>query len=251
VSRFFGPPVLGVYNLAYNLADTPTTNVAEHIGDVLLPSFAKMAPGQRVQALLRSSAIMALLVFPLSVGLAAVAPTVVRTLFDRRWIEVAPMLMILSSLSVVRPMSWCLASFLQVQQRPRTIMVLGFLKLAALLALVCTLGRLGPRWTCVSVGLAFTVHSAAMLYVTQIAEGVPAMGFISGALPPLLACAPMFAAVVGVRKGLEAAGIGAGWLSLGLQIVAGALAYGGAALVVARATALDMLNLLKNAARTR
>jgi len=40
VSRMFGATILGGYNSAYNLAETPISNVAEHIGEVLMPSFA-------------------------------------------------------------------------------------------------------------------------------------------------------------------------------------------------------------------
>src|SRR5213075_1511096 len=69
VSRFFGPGPTGMYNLAYNLADVPAIQVGEQIGDVLLPSFARMDPGRRSEALVRSLGLLGLVVFPLAVGL--------------------------------------------------------------------------------------------------------------------------------------------------------------------------------------
>jgi len=54
VSRFFGAGPTGMYNLAYNLADVPAIQVGEQIGDVLLPSFARMDPARRPEAFLRS-----------------------------------------------------------------------------------------------------------------------------------------------------------------------------------------------------
>ena len=41
MSRLFGPAVMGGYNLAYSLAETPISYVAEHIGDVLMPSIIR------------------------------------------------------------------------------------------------------------------------------------------------------------------------------------------------------------------
>ena len=54
VSRFFGAGTTGMYNLAYNLADVPAIQVGEQIGDVLLPSFARMEVARRPSALVRS-----------------------------------------------------------------------------------------------------------------------------------------------------------------------------------------------------
>src|SRR6185503_9524647 len=85
VSRFFGPGPAGMYNLAYNLADVPAIQVGEQVGDVLLPSFARLDPERRPAALLRSLSLLALVVFPLAVGLGVVAPTLVAVLLDARW----------------------------------------------------------------------------------------------------------------------------------------------------------------------
>ncbi len=51
--RLFGEQVGGLYNLAWNLADIPASRVGERIGDVLVPSFAKLG---RSSARRRSSA---------------------------------------------------------------------------------------------------------------------------------------------------------------------------------------------------
>ena len=114
-----------MYNLAYNLADVPAIQVGEQVGDVLVPSFARMEPERRPAALLRSLTLLGLVVFPLAVGLGAVAETVVRALLDPRWHPVAPMLMVLSALSVTRPIGWTVTSYLQARQMPRLIMCLG------------------------------------------------------------------------------------------------------------------------------
>ena len=54
VARFFGTSTAGAFRLSRNLADTPGTNVAEHMSDVLLPSFSMMDPARRNDALVRA-----------------------------------------------------------------------------------------------------------------------------------------------------------------------------------------------------
>jgi PST family polysaccharide transporter len=247
VSRYFGTAIMGLYNLSYNLAVTPTINVAEHIGDVLLPSFARMQTEQRKDALVRAGAIMALVVFPLAAGLAAVAPTAVFTFFEGAWEDMAPMLVILCSLSIFGPLEWSLVAYLQAQSRPRTIMMLSVGKLILLLALIATVGKLGPRWVCASVSFAFAVHFVSMLWAVRLLDGVPIFKYLAGIFPPLLACAPMFAVVTVVRWWLAAHGHREGWTALLLLVFIGAVTYIASALVVARPLAKEVLRLLKAA----
>src|SRR5260221_5223311 len=172
VSRFFGTGVTGMYNLAYNLADVPAIQVGEQIGDVLLPSFARMDAARRPSALVRSVTLLAMVVFPLAIGLGAVAPTLVAALFDVHWRPVGPMLIVLSALSVTRPIGWTIASYLQARQMPRTIFGLELLKLAILLLALVTLGRMGPLSACTAVGVAFGAHPLASLWVVQRVAGI-------------------------------------------------------------------------------
>ncbi|MSP61013.1 MAG: oligosaccharyltransferase [Myxococcales bacterium] len=247
VSRFFGESVLGSYNYAYNLADTPASFIGEQIGDVLLPSFAHLDSAQRPAGLMRSTRLLGLLIFPLAIGLAAIAPTLVAAVFDPRWAAVAPMLLVLSALSVTRPLGWAVSSFLQACGRTRAVMALEVLKLCTMLVAVGTFGRLSPLWTCGAVGLAFGSNALASLAVAQVGEGVPMGRLLLGLLPPLAACVPMVAAILGVRHQLESFGFGTGWPALGIELATGAVVYVIAALVVARETSRDFIGLCRRA----
>lgn len=253
VSRLFGPGTAGVYNLAYNLADIPATQIGEHIGDVLVPSFAQLEGAERRRAaLLRALRLLLLLVTPLAIGLGAVAESVVGTFFGARWRGVAAMLTVLSALSVVRPVGWIVQSYMQAQQRTRVVMVLELAKTALLMGVIATLGRLGPLWACGAVGVAFGAHALASLMALRLGdEPLPWGGLLGGFVGPLAASAPMAAAVLGVRYGLRAVGLRSAPLSLALELVAGGLVYVPAALVFARATSRDLLALLKDAVARR
>ncbi|WP_437897972.1 oligosaccharide flippase family protein [Sorangium sp. So ce124] len=251
--RLFGEQVGGLYNLAWNLADIPASQVGERIGDVLVPSFAKLEPEQRKAALVRALTLLALLIFPLAVGLGAVAPTILNdTFFNEAWEPAGPLLAVLSALGVTRPIGWVLSSYMQVYGRTRTIMVLEWLKVAAIVGGIALLGTIGGvLWACAGVGVAFGVHALASLWVVKRADGVPYMRLLRPLVRPLLACLPMVAAVLAVRYGMESLhGLPRG-CRLGAEVVVGGLAFVASALVIARQASRDFLQLAREAVRRR
>ncbi len=251
VARFFGPGPTGMYNLAYNLADVPAIQVGEQIGDVLLPSFARMDAERRADALVRSMALLGLIVFPLAVGLGVVAPTLVATLFDPRWQPMGPMLVLLAALSVARPVGWTVASYLQAKQLPRSIFWLEAFKLVLLLAGIVSFGRISPLWTCAAVGVAFAGHALASLWVVQRLDGVSLRRSRGSLLPALAACLVMVAAVLAARAVVNAAGGLPAALQLAVEVVSGALAYTLGALVLARQVSRELIAKLRVALTPR
>jgi PST family polysaccharide transporter len=250
IARFFGAAPTGLYNLAYNLADVPAIQVGEQIGDVLFPSFARLDPERRKAALLRSMTLLALVVFPLAVGLGAVADTLVRVLFDERWEAVGPMLTLLSALSITRPIGWTIASYLQAQRLTKTVMALEGLKALAVVVLIATIGRTSVLWTCAAVGIAFAIHTLASLWAVARVDRIPVTRSLRGLAGPLVACGPMVGAVLLVRwlfRDSEASALVA-FLS---ETAAGAVAYLAAVMLVAREPARELIERLIDALRTR
>jgi lipopolysaccharide exporter len=244
VSRFFGPDITGAYNLAYNLADVPAIQVGEQIGDVLLPSFARMEPERRPDALVRSLGLLGLVVFPLAVGLGVVAETLVAAVFDARWRELGPMLVLLSGLSVARPVGWTIASYLQARHQPRRIMALEAGKLVLLIGCLSSFGRIGPLWACTAVGVAFAGHALASLVVVQRLDGVPLSRTVGSLLPALGACGVMAAAVLAGRGALGQGELGA-VARLALEVLIGAVTYVLAAMVLAQRVTRELVAKLR------
>jgi lipopolysaccharide exporter len=252
VSRLFGPGVVGTYNYAYNLADTPISNVAEHIGEVLMPSFSRMAPEQRERAAVRAASLMGLVVSPFGVGLGAVAPTVVAAFFDERWGARMPsMLAILSVLFVFRPMTWSVIAYVQAVQRTRIVMLSSVFRAVTVLALVAAGGYAGgPDGACVGAGLGFLVVCVVTIVAAGRVTALPVAAYLRGVARPLLPCVPMYLAVVGVAHGLAAAGAPP-IASLIAQIAAGAAVYVGAAFVLLPRDVAELVRLAREALRRR
>jgi len=244
---YFGPRVVGFYNMAYNLADIPSVQVGEQISGVLLPAMAGLAHKDRKAAMIRSTGLMALSVFPLAVGLGAVAPTLIRCLLNDAWQGVAPLLVVLSVLSVARPMGWGVGAYLASMSRTRAIMFLDLFKLVLLFGGIVALSPLGPVWTAASVGIAFGGQSLLKLGFVVYTDKLPVWPLASAVLRPLAACGVMAAAVLGVSHGLVALGVDSAGVRLALEIATGVISYVVAALVVAGPIARDFLQLLRRA----
>jgi lipopolysaccharide exporter len=245
VSGLFGADIVGAYNLAYNVADVPAVQVGEQIGDVLFPSFANMDGPRRQAALLRSTGLLAILTFPLAVGLGAIAPTTVETLLKPEWRDVGPMLAILSVLSVVRPVGWTISSYLLAQDRPRIDAVLEVVKVAALVGLLLTLGRQGPLWACSAVGFAFGLHALGSMLVVQVTDGIRITEFVRRSAPAMVACIPLVLAVLAVRHLMSHFAWSPRGGHLIVEILAGGAAYLAVAPIVARGTTRDVLGLVR------
>jgi PST family polysaccharide transporter len=246
MSRLFGPGVAGMYNYAYNIADIPATQIGESIGDVLVPSFAEMDGPRRKDALLRAIKLVTFVVCPLAIGLGAVAPTLCKVVFDSRWVLLPSMLAILSILSVVRPVAWIVGPYLQVYNKPDTMMALELSKTLLLLASFLVLGTLGgPLAACAAPGVAFTFNALTNLWVVKRMEGVGISKTLLPLLPPLLACAPMAAAVVGIRYGLAHVGHVPPVALLAAECVGGGVVFVVFALVVARSASRELIDLFR------
>jgi PST family polysaccharide transporter len=252
VARLFGASVVGSYNQAYNLADTPISYVAEHIGEVLMPSFSRMAPEQRDRAAVMAASLMSLVVTPLGVGLSAVAPTAVAAFFNADWQErMPPMLAILSAAFVFRPMTWAVIAYVQAVQRTRVVMLSSMFRAIVVLTGVAVGGYAGgPYWACVGAGIGFATTCIATIAAAGRVTTLSMSAYLRAVARPLLPCAPMYLAVLGVARELAAAGVPL-WASLVVQIAVGAIVYVTAAFVLVRPAVNELLRVGREAIRKR
>ncbi|HSB20529.1 MAG TPA: oligosaccharide flippase family protein [Anaeromyxobacteraceae bacterium] len=244
VSRYFGPGVMGAYNYAYNLADTPAVAIGEQIGDVVGASFPHMGREERAAALVRACAGISLVMFPLAFGLAAVAPTVVQTFFDQRWPGIGTMLLVLSVLSAARPVALLLTSYLYACQRPRVVLWLEWLSFVALIGAISTVGRIGTTWTCGSVGAVFVLRTLLGMWMVRRLDGIPMSSFLLPLARPLVVCVAMAAAIVLLRPPLLGLPPAARLL---IEVALGGAVYLGGVLVIFPSSSREIIDGVRSA----
>lgn len=251
ISKLFGSGVMARYNLAYSLAEMPISHIAEHIGEVLMPSFSQMEEEQRRRAVVSAAALLGLVASPLGVGLGAVAPTVVAAFFDERWAGMGPMLTILSVMTVFRPMTWSAVAYLQAVQKTRIVMYTSFARAVIVLSLVAVCGALGGiHAACVGAGIGYAIHTVLTIAASSKVSGLPFMQYIVASFRPILPCVPMFFGVYELGHLLAAWGVPP-LASLIVQIVAGAVIYAVSAFVLAGQSSRELLRVGLQALRRR
>jgi lipopolysaccharide exporter len=264
IANLYGSAASGIYNLAYNVADVPPSVVGESLGDVLAPTFANTAPADRSRELVRWVGVSALVCFPLGVGLSAVAPSI-SWMFGDSWYSAVPMIILLGSLSLTRPIIGTIFAYLQALGMGRTLMVLEWGKAIGIVVVMLALGHamrafaspasnyhFGPNLACAAVGGVMVASTLSYQFVGAKAAGIAPSKLIGPLFRPLLACVPMVLAVLAVRflfgpvtgKPLQI-------LRLTCEVLAGAAAFIAGAFVIARSVTKDLIELLKSSLAKR
>lgn len=252
ISRYFGNAVMGAYNYAYSIADTPAVAIGEQMSDVVAAAFPQAEGPKRQAALVRACTMISLVMFPLAFGLGAIADTVVDAFFNRRWGAVGPMLLYLSILSAPRPMAQIVQSYLYAAGRLRAVIWLEWLSFGALMLAIAAFGAAashsdwGPSavlWTCGAVGAVFVARTLAHFWVVQRLDGVPLRRFLVPLIRPLIACLAMVAAILAVRPALgELRPV----VRLGIEVVLGAAVYLAGARLIFRDAAIEFIGLVRS-----
>lgn len=119
VGKFFGSATLGVYSRAYALMLLPLTQFNAVINQIMLPALSMIQNDKpRARSLyLRTVGIVSLLSSPLMFGLFVVAKPFILTIYGEKWVEVAPILQVLSLVGWIQSLTSSGGLLLQSQGR--------------------------------------------------------------------------------------------------------------------------------------
>jgi O-antigen/teichoic acid export membrane protein len=246
VSRSSGVAALGLYVMAYNIANMPATQVADVIGRVLFPSFVELNddPERLRRAYVRSLKILIVIAFPLLAGLAAVAAPFVTVVMGAKWLPIIGVLQILIIFTAFRVVSGATGSLFLATGHTRFILwsgIAGLLLQAAFLTLAVVWlggGIIGASW---AVSLASVING--VFIATWVNKVVPFSWFdllepaIRLVTPSVLMGLVVFA--LSLALPLE-------WWALGLEVMVGAALYALFVLtILGRSFITDMVRLVR------
>jgi PST family polysaccharide transporter len=251
ISALFGPAATGLYSLAFNLAAMPSDNVGAAASDVLFSSLPRLAGERRRAAMVRALGLLSLIIFPLGMGLAFVAPTLVAALFAPKWQPLAPVIAALATYSVVHPIADPLMVYLKTQGRTRLVFLAQLVRLGLVLGAIKVMAVGGLVAASCGQGLAGVIYLLLLLRVMSGTDGMPVGAVLAAAARALAACAVMGAGVLLVRWGLAAAGLKSAVVGLAAAVSAGMVVYVLAAFLIASGQARDLLVTARGALARR
>ena len=225
--RYLGPEALGYYSRAYSLMLMPITQIISVISNVMFAALSSIKTDQsRVKSIyLRAIGMIALIAFPLMVGLLVVSDSFVLTLFGDRWAGMIPTLRILALVgllqAVVNPTGWLYLS----QGRTDVLFRWGLVNSVLVVMAIAAGVALGSIET---LALCYAMANLLLLYPNIVIPGrLVGIGFSDVVLTvagPLLGSAIMGLFVYGL--GLVLADALADLPKLILQVALGGFIYG-------------------------
>src|SRR5712671_5623369 len=245
IGRFLGSQDLGYYDLAYRLMQFPLQGISAVIGRVMFPLYSRMQDdaGQFGRTYLKVASAIALISFPLMLGLTALARPFVVTVFGAGWMPVIPLLLILAPLGAVQSIATTVGHIYMA--KGRTDWAPWWTIGAGLLIVLSFV--LGLPWGILGVTSSYAVM---FLLLTYPAFAVPfrLIGLrvrdLGGVLWRSAICSlAMYAVVAGTALWLPP-GV-PGWLTLSLLVPLGAAVYFACSWAINRALLLEVISILR------
>lgn len=201
IGYFLGPVALGYYTVAYRLLVAMTQMISATTRQVALPIFSRLQQQteQLRQAFLSATQLLSLFVFPASLGLVALAPEVVRTLFGEQWIPSVPVMQILA-LSVITQIVGSLGGIILVAVGKPD----WGLKMILLNTVVNVIGfAIAVRWGIVAVAASFVIRDyllqPVLFWLVYKITGIKFFTYLRQFVVPLLGSLIMIFFILGAK----------------------------------------------------
>ena len=199
VGQILGATQLGYYSMAYRQAELPYHVIADPVGTVTFPAFARMRQeGKDVgPAYLTALRLVCLLTCPLGIIMSAAAAPFVAVLFGPHWLPMIPTLTVLGLWAIARPIQVTIGRLLNSLDKAwlyGRISTVGLIPLAIATIAAASLGGIAAVG---AVLLAYmTILAVLLVRVVARHAGVPIRAQWSVLWPLLLASAIAWVATV-------------------------------------------------------
>lgn len=151
IAKKFSAASLGVYARAENLAQFPSSNITGTLQKVTFPVLSTIQnEDERLRVNYRKFLRMSgFVVFPLMIGLAAIADPLIRFLLTEKWVETIPLLQIICFAMMWYPIHAINLNLLQVKGRSDLFLRLEVFKKILGVAILCVTIPMGLATMCV------------------------------------------------------------------------------------------------------
>jgi lipopolysaccharide exporter len=201
IGRLQGAATLGLYNVAYELANLPTSELGAPINRALLPGFSRIAQdvSKLHTAYVHAISVLALFALPAAAGIFAVAGHLVPVALGPKWLAAIPLIQILALFGAIELFHSSMAAVLIATGHPHAVVKanLAFV-LLLVISLIVLVGSHGVAGAAVAVVTASLLSTPAYLIAIRVYTGIGAGTFVRALIRPLLASAAMLAVLSAV-----------------------------------------------------
>jgi lipopolysaccharide exporter len=194
VGRLHGPAALGAYTVASEVACLPSTELIAPINRAVFPGYSRMTGnlGELRQGFIDVIAVIAIVAVPASVGVAAIADPLVRTLFGDKWIQAVGLIQILALNGGIQALASNHYSAYLALGRTRLQVIVGTVHVVTLIPLMLFLSRSLGLTGAAYAELGASVLSIAVSYAILLRVlKLPAHTYLAVLWRPILAAVVM------------------------------------------------------------
>lgn len=205
IGKFFSARQLGLYSRAQGFATLPSSNISGILGNVSFPILSKINNDSlRLMRIYRQMIeTAAFIIFPLMLGLFAIADPLVKVLLNQQWYDCIIILQLLCCALLWQPISAINLSILKVIGRTDIILKLEIIKrIAGIFSIVCSI-PFGIIGMCIGYMILYMFcFILNTIYISKITNTPIRLYFID-IMPPLLASIAMCIIVLSIISFVE------------------------------------------------
>ena len=207
IGRALGTASLGIYSLAYEVSNLPSSEMVAPINRVLFPGYVQLAddPGRLRSAFRATLGFIALIILPASIGLAAVADPLVRVMLGSKWIETIPIVSLLALAGASTVLQTNTGSLHNALGQPRMILLTGVIQVVLLLPMLLfatfEFGLIGTAWAMLAHGVALGLPITYLIVFRTTPIRIDDVATVCWR--PVVACAIMYMGVRGFLASRE------------------------------------------------
>ena len=224
IGKLYSAHALGFYSQAQKLKDLPVTSTVQAVQGVTYPALAKIADtdDKFSAGYLRIINLLSFAVFPVMLGMVAIAPEMFMLLLGEKWMPTVPYFEILALSGIFYPLAIVSYNIIKVRSDGRVILRLEVVKrviMTAMLAITIPLGIEAVAWGMTAMAAVdFIINLAAAMRYTNI--GIAPI--LRALIPQFVVAAMMFVVLYLLNPYLSALSCG---VHLFLDIAIGAISY--------------------------
>lgn len=218
---------LGIYSIATNLADIPSSFLGVKVSHVLFPTYSKLQGDMynMRRAFLRVFKVVLMLCMPLTLGLFFVGGDFLVLAYGDKWVDAVPILQILAFTGLFNALGYAKGPILLSLNKPKIGFVLGSIKAAFLFIFLIPIGKshgvIGISWFMLAINLLMFIVGQVIVFRFI---GIKWNQFERVTRSTMVSSLTMSAVLVPVMMGIE----GLGWhpiVELGVNVVAASVGY--------------------------
>jgi O-antigen/teichoic acid export membrane protein len=201
IGRFLGAQDLGYYTMAYRIMLFPIQTISTVIGRVTFPVYSRIQEDNAVfrRIYLKATGAIALISFPMMIGLWGIAEPFVLTVLGPKWEPVVLLILILSPVGLVQSTITTVGAIYQAKGRSDLLLRVG--ALTGVITIVAFI--IGVQWGMIGVAVTYAIATGVCMYPNFIIPfrliDLDFLDLARGVFRPLVCSFMMLSFILGLK----------------------------------------------------